>query len=175
MHLPSQPLRANAVKHPSGERARCVHPTPLGPMQLVADEAGLQTAVFLDDAVPDPAERSPILDQARTELDAYFAGTLMPFATPLSLAGTPFQRRVWAVLTTLPYGRTTTYGAIAATLGDPRCVRAVGTANGANPVALFVPCHRVIGGDGSLVGYAGGIERKAALLRLEGVGNPLFR
>ena len=113
---------------------------------------------------------SPVLAEARRQLAAYFAGDLRVFDLPLRPAGTEFQRRVWDLLATVPWGRTTTYGTIAARLGlPPGASRAVGAANGANPIPVVLPCHRVIGADGTLTGYAGGLERKALLLRLEQV------
>lgn len=112
---------------------------------------------------------SPAVEQALTEIDAYLSGALRVFQVPVDLRGTPFQRRVWSEVAGIPYGVTATYGEIAARVGRPRAVRAVGAANGANPLPLFVPCHRVIGSDGALRGYGGGLAVKAALLRLEGV------
>lgn len=101
------------------------------------------------------------------ELDAYFAGKLREFTVPLDLRGTAFQLRVWELLCKIPYGETRSYGEIAQALGNPRATRAVGQANGRNPVSIIVPCHRVIGSDGGLTGYGGGLHRKKALLDLE--------
>lgn len=101
------------------------------------------------------------------ELDAYFAGTLRQFTVPLDLRGTAFQLRVWELLCEIPYGETRSYGEIAQVLGNPKATRAVGQANGRNPVSIIVPCHRVIGSDGRLTGYGGGLHRKRALLDLE--------
>jgi methylated-DNA-[protein]-cysteine S-methyltransferase len=101
------------------------------------------------------------------ELDAYFAGTLQKFTLPLDLRGTPFQKGVWEALLEIPYGETRSYSDIARAIGRPAAVRAIGLANGANPVSIIVPCHRVIGKSGDLVGYGGGLERKRALLELE--------
>jgi methylated-DNA-[protein]-cysteine S-methyltransferase len=103
----------------------------------------------------------------RAQLDAYFAGERRAFDLPLAAAGTPFQRDVWAALVAIPYGATTTYGALARAIGRPSAVRAVGAANGANPIAIIVPCQRVIGKDGTLTGYGGGLPRKQLLLALE--------
>jgi methylated-DNA-[protein]-cysteine S-methyltransferase len=108
------------------------------------------------------------------ELDAYFAGELTAFSIGLAPRGTDFQRRVWDLLLGIPYGTTTTYGALAAELGGPRVSRAVGLANGSNPIAIIIPCHRVIGANGKLTGYGGGIERKQFLLALEGCALPGF-
>jgi methylated-DNA-[protein]-cysteine S-methyltransferase len=105
--------------------------------------------------------------QAAQELDAYFAGRLRRFTVPLDLRGTPFQRRVWEQLRAIPYGQTRSYGQVAGALEQPTAMRAVGHANGCNPVSIIVPCHRVIGAGGALVGYGGGLERKQALLELE--------
>lgn len=104
---------------------------------------------------------------AVAQLDAYFAGELTAFELELELVGTDFQRRVWAALQTIPYGQTRSYGEIAAQIGSPGAFRAVGLANGHNPIGIIVPCHRVIGSNGSLTGYGGGLDRKRALLDLE--------
>lgn len=104
---------------------------------------------------------------AVSQLTAYFAGDLHTFDLPLAPQGTPFQQQVWAYLQTIPYGRTTTYGSIAHELGNPKSTRAVGAANGRNPLAIIVPCHRVVGSNGQLTGYAGGLPIKEALLGLE--------
>jgi methylated-DNA-[protein]-cysteine S-methyltransferase len=104
------------------------------------------------------------------ELDAYFAGKLRRFTVPLDLRGTPFQRRVWELLCDIPYGETRSYGEVAQAVGNPKARRAVGQAIGRNPVAIVVPCHRVIGSDGGLTGYGGGLPRKRALLDLEQIG-----
>ncbi len=123
-----------------------------------------------DDA-PTPAGRCepahPLLAQLRDELAQYFAGQRRTFDVPLAPQGTPFQRSVWMALLAIPYGATESYGALAARIGKPAAVRAVGLANGRNPVPILIPCHRVIGADGTLTGYGGGLERKAALLALE--------
>ena len=103
-----------------------------------------------------------------SQLDAYFAGKLREFTIPLDLRGTPFQRRVWDLLCHIPWGETRSYGQIAKALGRPKAARAVGRAVGTNPVSIVVPCHRVIGSDGTLTGYGGGLDRKKALLKLEG-------
>jgi methylated-DNA-[protein]-cysteine S-methyltransferase len=146
--------------------------SPFGRLELV-EAAGALVAVHFD-AADGSAEHDPggsaLLAEAQRQLSDYFAGTRRVFDLPLRPAGTDFQRRVWQVLASVPWGTTTTYGAIAARLGlPPGASRAVGAANGANPIAIVLPCHRVIGSDGRLTGYAGGLERKARLLRLEGV------
>ncbi len=147
--------------------------SPVGRLELV-EQGGALVAIHFDA----PADGSPrherggsaVLTQAHQQLSEYFAGTRREFDLPLRPVGTEFQRRVWDVLATVRWGTTTTYGAIAARLGlPPGASRAVGAANGANPLPVVLPCHRVIGSDGTLTGYAGGLERKALLLRLEGV------
>jgi methylated-DNA-[protein]-cysteine S-methyltransferase len=112
-------------------------------------------------------EGSSLRNRVVRELDAYFAGRLQKFTLPLDLRGTPFQKAVWEALLRIPYGETRSYSDIALAVGKPAAVRAVGLANGANPVSIIVPCHRVIGKSGALVGYGGGLERKRALLELE--------
>jgi methylated-DNA-[protein]-cysteine S-methyltransferase len=102
------------------------------------------------------------------QFEAYFAGTLREFSTPLDLRGTAFQRQVWSLLCHIPWGETRSYGHVAEALGRPKAARAVGRAVGTNPVAIVVPCHRVLGADGALTGYGGGLDRKVALLELEG-------
>ena len=108
--------------------------------------------------------------ELKKQLDAYFAGQLRQFTVPLDLRGTPFQRQVWDILRMIPWGETRSYGEIAAALGRPKAARAVGRAVGTNPVSIVVPCHRIIGSNGMLTGYGGGLDRKAALLKLEYVG-----
>jgi O-6-methylguanine DNA methyltransferase len=113
----------------------------------------------------------PVLRQARDELIRYFAGERVTFTTPLDMKGTPFQIAVWRELCNIPYGETRSYGEIALAIGRPSASRAVGAANGANPLAIIVPCHRVIGGNGTLIGYGGGLPTKLWLLRLEGISH----
>jgi methylated-DNA-[protein]-cysteine S-methyltransferase len=156
--------------------------SPIGELLLVGDGHALHglhmqgggTAVRIDPGWR-PAEE-PFAD-ARTQLSEYFAGERVDFDLPLATAGTPFQRRVWRALRDIPYGETASYGEIARRLGRPSASRAVGLANGRNPIAVIVPCHRVIGSDGSLTGYGGGLERKRLLLDLEAarVAHPLVR
>jgi methylated-DNA-[protein]-cysteine S-methyltransferase len=139
----------------------------------IAGDADAVTAVRMDDQAHPPADRDewiaddrafqPVVDQ----LDAYFAGTLTDFDVTLRLEGTEFQRKVWAGLLEIPYGETISYGELAGRIGRPTASRAVGLANGRNPVAIIVPCHRVIGSTGSLTGYGGGLDRKRTLLDLE--------
>ncbi len=144
-------------------------PSPVGDLLLVAVDGALVKLHFAPFDPPDVPESpsEPVLVEAARQLREHFAGERTQFDLPLAPPGTPFQRRVWDELRRIPYGSTATYGEIAERLGDPLCVRAVGVANGRNPIAVVVPCHRVIGSDGKLRGYAGGIERKQQLLALE--------
>lgn len=148
--------------------------TPLGPILLAATAHGLAGLWFDGQAhhpgTPDaPADAGhPVLAQALAELAAYWRGEPVAFATPLDAAGTPFQQRVWKALRAIPRGRTTSYGALAAALGAPAATRAVAGAVARNPISIVVPCHRVLGRDGALAGYAGGLARKRRLLALEG-------
>jgi len=114
-----------------------------------------------------PLHRHAHIKEAAQQLDAYWAGELFDFDLALTPAGTPFQKKVWAALRAIPYGRTATYGEIARSIGSPSACRAVGAANGRNPIAIVVPCHRVIGANGTLTGYAGGLEMKEQLLEHE--------
>jgi methylated-DNA-[protein]-cysteine S-methyltransferase len=143
--------------------------SPVGDVLLVANDEGLTALHFspFDPPAGAPTPDAPLLQRAVAQLGEYFAGERTAFDLPLAPPGTAFQRRVWDELARIPYGTTTTYGAVAQRLGDPRCVRAVGLANGRNPLGIVVPCHRVVGADGNLRGYAGGIERKQRLLALE--------
>ena len=144
--------------------------TPIGELMLTADDDGALTGVYLPNRLPDPAgwERDDeLLADARRQLTEYFAGERTTFDLPLRPAGAPFQLRVWEALLRIPYGETASYGELARELGHPTAARAVGAANGRNPIAIVVPCHRVIGSNGSLTGYAGGLECKRALLDLE--------
>jgi methylated-DNA-[protein]-cysteine S-methyltransferase len=152
--------------------------TPLGPMLLAATEQGLSGLWFHDQRhLPKHETWSRMgtqrwLDQAEAEIDAYFKGQLQTFETPRHAPwGTPFQMRVWNALITIPWGATTSYGALAQQLDQPKAVRAVGSAVGRNPWSIMVPCHRVLGANGSLTGYAGGLDRKRALLQREGVSS----
>lgn len=147
-------------------------PSPIGRLLLVGDERTLRGLHMLDGPKP------PVLDPAWVEdpapfaaviaqLDEYFAGERTTFDVAIELPGTPFQQRVWEALRAIPYGRTISYGELARRIDQPSAVRAVGLANGRNPVSVIVPCHRVIGANGTLTGYGGGVERKRLLLDLE--------
>jgi methylated-DNA-[protein]-cysteine S-methyltransferase len=144
--------------------------TPVGRLVIRADRHGLTHVKFEDEpraaALPSPVPDADVrlLEEARRQLDAYFAGSLRRFDLPLAAGGTPFRHEVWRALTTIGFGETTHYGALAVRIGRPRAVRAVGAANGANPISIVVPCHRVIGHDGALTGYSGGVSRKRWLL-----------
>ena len=150
--------------------------SPVGPLFVAADDAGLRAIEFCENRHPlkrkdDWREGdNAVLRRARRQLDEYFAGKRRAFDLPLSPAGTEFQRSVWTALATIPYGETISYAELARRIGQPTASRAVGLANGANPLSIIVPCHRVLGRDGSLTGYAGGLQRKQALLRLEAAG-----
>jgi methylated-DNA-[protein]-cysteine S-methyltransferase len=153
-------------------RTHAVLDGPLGPMTVVGQDGAL-AGLYLDAQrhLP-PADRLGERDDAtlpalQEQLAAYLAGELRDFDVELAPVGTPFQAVVWAALRQVPYGATTTYGRLAAAVGRPAAVRAVGAANGRNPYCLVVPCHRVVGADGSLTGYAGGLDRKRFLLDLE--------
>jgi methylated-DNA-[protein]-cysteine S-methyltransferase len=146
-----------------------LHPSPVGDFLLRADDEGRLTDLHLRHNGAAPTDGP--FDAVREQLDAYFAGDLDTFNVRLALHGTPFQLRVWEQLMKIPFGETMSYSELALRLGDPKLVRAVGTANGRNPVSIIVPCHRVIGADGSLVGYGGGLERKQWLLEHEAVAS----
>jgi methylated-DNA-[protein]-cysteine S-methyltransferase len=144
----------------------------LGRMLLVADDRGLRSINFpasrrAERVQPEWRKDSAGFAEAIRQLRAYFAGELRDFDLPLALDGTEFQLCVWQSLRGIPYGETISYGQLAARLGNPKASRAVGLANGSNPIPIVVPCHRVIGSNGSLVGYGGGLENKKALLALE--------
>lgn len=152
-----------------------VAPTPLGPALLLADDDGALTSVVFDADPPSDARPAPdALAEAARQLAAYFSGDRTAFDLPLRPKGTPFQRAVWDELLRIPHGETRSYGELARALGQPGGAQAVGAANGQNPIAVVIPCHRVIGADGSLTGYAGGLERKRALLALESRQRELF-
>jgi methylated-DNA-[protein]-cysteine S-methyltransferase len=154
--------------------------SPVGPLTLVERDGGLAGIYLLDHRhMPDPAtfgdrdDDAAPLPEARRQLTEYFDGTRREFDLPLDTGGTPFQQRVWAALLEIPYGGTTSYGELARRIGSPGAARAVGLANGRNPVSIVVPCHRVVGSTGGLTGYGGGIETKRRLLAAER-GETLF-
>ena len=140
--------------------------SPFGPLTLHANARGL-TAVDFGAGRDAPGEGEAHLEHAARELVRFFDLPDAPFTVPLAPTGTPFQQQVWALVREIPAGRTASYGELAKKLGKPGSSRAVGAANGANPIPIIVPCHRVVGSDGTLTGYAGGLEMKRALLRHE--------
>jgi len=158
-------------------RTHTVIDSVVGTLTLVAEE-GVIVGLYMDlqrhrpddDALGEPDPRGREVEPfkaAADQLDAYFAGELTRFDVPLAPRGSEFQQRVWAALQEIPYGRTESYGELAERIGSPGGARAVGLANGKNPIGIIIPCHRVVGADGSLTGYGGGLERKKQLLDLE--------
>ena len=157
-------------------RSALVVDSPIGPLRLESVDGVAVSAIRFDgrpeasDPTSAQAPTAAVLVEAARQLAAYFAGSLRSFDLPLAPHGTDFQRAVWHELALIPYGTTVTYGEVAVRLGLPvSASRAVGSANGANPIPVILPCHRVIGADGTLTGYAGGLARKQTLLHLEGV------
>lgn len=154
-------------------------PSPLGDLLLVRDDAGV-TGLYLPTGkhavTPSPGwiRDDAAFADVRTQLDEYFAGTRRAFDLALNATGTAFQQRVWRALLDIPYGETSSYGKTAAAIGEPRAARAVGLANGQNPISIIVPCHRVVGADGSLTGYGGGLDAKRWLLTHEASHAGLF-
>ena len=150
-------------------------PSPVGALTLVASDKGL-TAILWENDRPGRVRLGemiedgghPVLVETEKQLGAYFVGTLKAFTVPLDFIGTDFQKSVWHALLTIPFGETRSYAEIARQIGRPSAVRAVGAANGRNPISIIAPCHRVIGSNGALTGFAGGLEAKQLLLRLEG-------
>ncbi|HEV8364441.1 MAG TPA: methylated-DNA--[protein]-cysteine S-methyltransferase [Gemmatimonadaceae bacterium] len=157
-------------------------PSPVGDLLAVADRGALvelsfdaRRALARRQTASEPLREAPSeFSHVRKQLAAYFAGELRDFDLPLAPVGAPFEQRVWRVLQTIPYGTTTSYGTIARGLGAPNAARAVGAANGRNPIAIVIPCHRVIGSTGGLTGYGGGLARKRLLLDLESRHSGLF-
>jgi methylated-DNA-[protein]-cysteine S-methyltransferase len=156
--------------------------SPIGKLKLVASEDGLVAILWekenprrvrLEDMVQDLNQ--PVLLDTERELNEYFSGKRSKFSVRLDMRGTLFQKQVWDLLQCIPFGQTRTYGQLARQLGDPNATRAVGAANGRNPISIIVPCHRVIGSAGRLTGFAGGLDAKAYLLKLEGQENQLFK
>ena len=148
--------------------------SPVGKLKLVASDKGLVAILWENDSPRRvrlselvPSEQHPVLVEAERQLGEYFAGSRKTFSIALDMRGTPFQKNVWEALLAIPFGETRSYGQLAKQLGNPRATRAVGAANGRNPVSIIVPCHRVIGSSGKHTGFAGGLETKAHLLSLE--------
>lgn len=159
-----------------GNKHKCIQ-TPVGKLTIVAGAAGIKAVLWendkpervrLDIGIEDKDDE--LLTKAAGQLNQYFAGQRKTFDLPLDFVGTDFQRSVWNALLTIPFGETRSYGEIAAQIGNPKSVRAVGAANGKNPISIIAPCHRVIGANGELTGFAGGLENKKILLELEGSG-----
>jgi len=148
--------------------SKLVIDSPIGPLHAYASDAGL-THLWLsgDPEIAAPIRETPILARVADQLAEYFAGTRRVFDVPLAAAGTEFQQRVWRALTTIPFGATWSYGELARAIDSPTASRAVGAANGKNPIGIIVPCHRVIGANGTLTGYAGGLPMKQKLLAHE--------
>ena len=154
-------------------------PSPVGRLTLVASDDGLAAILWENDpprrvrlTLDAEDTRHPVLVEAERQLEEYFAGRRTQFTLPLDMSGTAFQRDVWKALLTIPFGETRSYAQIARQIGNPTAVRAVGAANGKNPLSIVAPCHRVIGSTGALTGFAGGLEVKARLLAMEGVRRP---
>jgi methylated-DNA-[protein]-cysteine S-methyltransferase len=152
------------------------HDSPIGELLLLSNgealtalhiTAGKYVPTVIEPWVNKPT--LPIFEQTRRELDAYFKGTLHRFTLPMMPEGTEFQKQAWQALTQIAYGKTCTYGEQALRMGNPKAMRAVGAANGKNPIGIIIPCHRVIGANGALTGYAGGLHNKEFLLKLEGI------
>ncbi|HEU4948860.1 MAG TPA: methylated-DNA--[protein]-cysteine S-methyltransferase [Kribbella sp.] len=147
--------------------------SPVGALTLVSSPDGELTGLYMEQQRHRPPEGlfgerdDSLLPEVAIQLTEYFAGRRTRFDLPLKLIGTPFQLQVWAALQEIPYGETTTYGELAQSLGKPQAARAVGLANGKNPIGIIIPCHRVVGSTGSLTGYGGGLERKRQLLQHE--------
>jgi methylated-DNA-[protein]-cysteine S-methyltransferase len=158
-------------------RCRTVIDSPVGPLTLVAQDGAMMGLYMelqrhrpadIDLGEPSPRGRqAEPFKTAADQLDAYFAGTLTCFTLPLAPTGSQFQQRVWAALQDIPYGKTKSYGELAERIGSPGAARAVGLANGKNPIGIVIPCHRVVGSDGNLTGYGGGLDLKKQLLDLE--------
>lgn len=147
-----------------------IYQSPVGPLTLISDGVALAHLEFDNPRYPyepAPSGADAVLDQARRELDEYFNAKRTQFSVAVAPRGTAFQRQCWAALQQIPYGATRSYGQQAQLIGSPKAMRAVGLANGRNPISIIIPCHRVIGANGSLTGYGGGMERKQFLLDLE--------
>ena len=141
--------------------------TPVGSLEINGDELGLRSVLFVDDDIPETKVIPPALEDPVYQLQEYFLRKRNTFDLLLNPDGTDFQKRVWKALLDIPFGKTTSYLDMAKTLGDPKVIRAAASANGKNPISIIIPCHRVIGSDGSLTGYAGGLHRKKWLLAHE--------
>jgi len=172
-------MRESASVRVLPERSWVTVKSPLGTLTLVATNTGLSELWFdkpaaseVQRAIGSASPRNSVLVQSARQLREYFAGERTQFELPLDISGTDFQRRAWRALLEIPFGETRTYAEHASRIGHPRAVRAVGAANGRNPIAIVIPCHRLIGADGSLTGFGGGLAAKAWLLALEREGRP---
>ena len=155
--------------------------SPMGKMLIVAADEGLRGLYFIDQKYYREVEndwtrapRHPVVRQTAREMQEYFAGKRTEFDVPLAAEGTPFQASIWKAISSVKYGDSITYSELARRAGHPDAIRAAGTATGRNPITIIVPCHRIVGSDGSLTGYAGGLDRKRALQELESGTRPLF-
>ena len=153
---------------------RIEHDSPVGELTIIASSEAVRAVLWPNErpgrvTIRDRVEAgtNPVVDQARRELDEYFSGERTRFEVPVDIVGTDFQRSVWRALTTITYGTTRSYGSLADTIGKPQAARAVGAATGLNPVSIIVPCHRLIGTNGSMTGFAGGLDAKRWLLQHE--------
>ena len=168
-------MMQSSVRSADQDRYYRVVDSPIGRLRLVANEDSLVAVSWEDGytrhATPHIGTKAllhPVLVETSRQLEEYFAGSRKKFELKLHFAGTEFQRKVWSALLTIPYGETRSYGRIAVQIGSPAAIRAVGAANGQNPIPIIAPCHRVVGSTGKLVGFGGGLPRKAHLLTLEG-------
>ena len=146
---------------------KAYYQSKLGLIEITGSEQGLESLYFVADQIAVDLEPSPLLQSCLSQLDEYFKGTRQDFSLDLAPAGTDFQQRVWTELSKIPYGQTVSYLDIARAIGNDKAVRAVGAANGQNPISIIIPCHRVIGSNGQLTGYGGGLWRKEWLLKHE--------
>ncbi|MFL5762503.1 MAG: methylated-DNA--[protein]-cysteine S-methyltransferase [Bacteroidia bacterium] len=149
------------------ELQRAFYQSPIGIIEITGSEDGIATLYFIDENIDIPEKNPEILKEAIYQLDEYFNGIRREFDLKLNPEGTEFRKRVWSELVRIPFGKTTSYLGISEALGDVKATRAVGNANGSNPISIIVPCHRVIGASGKLVGYGGGLWRKEWLLNHE--------
>jgi methylated-DNA-[protein]-cysteine S-methyltransferase len=149
--------------------------SPIGLLEICGEDERI-TAIFFVDSAKEEVHTSPVVEKCAVQLEEYFAGKRKEFDLPLKPEGTEFRQKVWNQLQYIPFGETISYHILAKQLGDPKCIRAAGSANGKNPISIIIPCHRVIGSDGKLIGYAGGLWRKRWLLNHENslVENDLF-
>lgn len=148
------------------QKALIYHQSPIGLLEIRGEDEYVTAVYFVEEATEEVSP-SPAVQQCALQLDEYFAGKRKDFDLPLLPAGTDFQHRVWAQLQRIPFGETISYLTLAKQLGDPKCIRAAGTANGKNPISIIIPCHRVIGTNGKMIGYGGGLWRKKWLLNYE--------